>query len=39
MSLKEITEQEGATVEAVKSWGKTAKKRLGKAEIREWLEA
>ncbi|HLS07976.1 sigma factor-like helix-turn-helix DNA-binding protein [Lentibacillus sp.] len=30
MSLKAIAEQEGVTVEAVKSWGKAARRRLRK---------
>lgn len=38
MPLNEIAEQDGVTVEAVKSWRKTAKKRLERAGIWEWLE-
>lgn len=38
LPLKEIAEQEGVTMEAVKSWGKTAKKRLEKAGVKAWLD-
>ncbi|MTW88222.1 sigma-70 family RNA polymerase sigma factor [Virgibacillus dakarensis] len=38
MPLKQIAEQEGVTVDAVKSWRKTAKKRLERVGIRELLE-
>ncbi|MEN1969852.1 sigma-70 family RNA polymerase sigma factor [Lentibacillus sp. N15] len=38
MPLTEIAKQEGVTVDAVKSWRKTAKKRLESSEIRELLD-
>lgn len=37
MPLKEIAEQEEVTVEAVKTWAKTAKKRLRNAGVKEWM--
>ncbi|MEN1968544.1 sigma-70 family RNA polymerase sigma factor [Lentibacillus sp. N15] len=37
MLLTDIAEQEGVTVDAVKSWRKTAKKRLENAGIRDFL--
>ncbi|WP_269410330.1 sigma-70 family RNA polymerase sigma factor [Lentibacillus daqui] len=38
LPLAEIAEQEGVTVDAVKSWGKTARKKLKSVGVRELLE-
>ncbi|WP_121615354.1 sigma-70 family RNA polymerase sigma factor [Virgibacillus halodenitrificans] len=39
MSLKEIAEKNGTTIEAVKSWAKQARKKLRAEEVRQFLKS